>query len=178
MATIINKAELANRVAAADIFNQTAGKRADLVAKLGTLEVFNQSTLTKAEISERLAELDVFGTKASVAPVIALLSELNVIGNRPSGRSDIAEVADVVASLSTDVAGKGDAVEAVETVISTIVNEVAEGNTVQIAGLGKFYPHTQPAKSGEINGVAYSAAERQVPKFKAGVQFKVTVAGE
>jgi len=136
----------------------TTFNKAALVNTVATGAIFNQTTMTRAEVTTRLAELDVFETKASVGPVVALLAELGLVGNKAPSKSDASDI--------------------VETIISTIKSEVAAGNDVQIAGLGKFYPHTQPASSGEINGVAYQSAEKQVPKFKAGDQFKAAVAGE
>jgi len=62
-------------------------------------------------------------------------------------------------------------------IIDTITEEVSKGNSVDISGLGKFYPHNQAEKTGTIPGTdkTYISPAKVVPKFKAAKAFKDAV---
>jgi len=95
------------------------------------------------------------------------------MANTTFNKTDLVTRVSELDSIETAKAAK----EIVELVIATIKDQVAEGNDVQIAGLGKFYGYEQAARSGEMNGVTYSTPAKMVPKFKAGTKFKSQVAG-
>ena len=61
--------------------------------------------------------------------------------------------------------------EAVGTILDFIVHNVAEGNTVNITGFGKFYSAEQP----ERVSFGHKTPAKTVPKFKFGKTFKESV---
>ena len=65
---------------------------------------------------------------------------------------------------------KKDAEKAVSSTIDTIINTVAEGEKIQIAGFGTFEQRQRNARTGSIEIPA-----SKVPAFKAGKGFKDVV---
>lgn len=77
-----------------------------------------------------------------------------------------------------DIESKAASRRVVECIIDTIKSEVANGNEVQISGLGKFYPAKQAASEGVApDGTPWKSPAKTVPKFKASTDFKSVVKG-
>ena len=76
----------------------TTFNKAALVDTVATGAIFNQTTMTRAEVTTRLAELDVFETKAAVAPVVALLAELGLVGNKAPNKADASNIVETIIS--------------------------------------------------------------------------------
>jgi DNA-binding protein HU-beta len=72
---------------------------------------------------------------------------------------------------------KAGAKRVLDFVIETVLEQVSKGNSVDISGLGKFYPHNQAEKTGTVPGTdkTYVSPAKVVPKFKASVAFKTAV---
>ena len=72
---------------------------------------------------------------------------------------------------------KKDADKALAAVISSIVEEVANGGKVQLVGFGTFEGHERKARMGKnpATGAAMEIPASVVPSFKAGKAFKETV---
>ena len=66
---------------------------------------------------------------------------------------------------------KKDAEKAVSSTIDTIINTVAEGEKIQIAGFGTFEQRQRNARTGKSIEIPAS----KVPAFKAGKGFKDVV---
>jgi DNA-binding protein HU-beta len=83
----------------------------------------------------------------------------------------------LVDKVGERVGSKKVAGEAVEAVLATIQDTVAGGETVDIAGFGKFESATRPPLKGvsSFNGKPWSVPATRVPKFKAGKGFKDVV---
>ena len=71
-----------------------------------------------------------------------------------------------------------DAENAIKTVTESIQEAVTKGESVSIVGFGAWTPHLQAGKSGKVPGTdkTYSTQDKMVPKFKAGKNFKESVA--
>jgi len=69
---------------------------------------------------------------------------------------------------------KAGAARVVELFIATVLEQVSKGNSVDISGLGKFYPHNQAEKTGKVPGTdkVYTSPAKVIPKFKAAKAFK------
>lgn len=64
-------------------------------------------------------------------------------------------------------------------VIETIAEELRGGNSINIYGLGRFYPQTY-ARRGDMKtptGQSVQIEPRMIPKFKPCAKFKESVAG-
>lgn len=72
---------------------------------------------------------------------------------------------------------KKDAEKAVAAVLDTIVEQVADGNDIRIAGFGTFECRERKARTGTDprTGGKIEIAASKVPAFKAGKAFKETV---
>ena len=80
-------------------------------------------------------------------------------------RSDLCTAVAAATSLS-----KADAGAAAGAIFSAIARALARGETVTIAGFGKFTARDRPARSGRNpqTGEAVAIAARRVPVFKTG----------
>lgn len=69
---------------------------------------------------------------------------------------------------------KAGASRVLELIIDTVLEQVAKGSSVDISGLGKFYPHNQAEKTGTVPGTdkTYVSPAKVIPKFKASKAFK------
>ncbi len=72
---------------------------------------------------------------------------------------------------------KVDSEKAIEAVLDTIVNEVAEGNKVQISGFGTFEKSHREARKGRNphDGSEIDIPATDTPHFKSGKAFKSAV---
>ena len=80
---------------------------------------------------------------------------------------------------SNDIATKTAGRRIIKLFVSTIIDEIAAGNTVRIAGLGKFTKSLKPARTyrNPANGASIAKPSKHVPKFKAFNSFKTIIAG-
>ncbi len=85
------------------------------------------------------------------------------------------ELADAVASSAGIT--KAEAAKAVDAVMSTITQQLKEGNEVRLVGFGSFVVRTRAARSGRnpANGEALTIPEAKIPAFKAGKPLKDAV---
>jgi len=62
---------------------------------------------------------------------------------------------------------------------NSIASSLEVGDTVSIAGFGKFEPKLQKGKSGTVPGTTktYVTQDKMVPKFSAAKAFKDAIAG-
>ena len=88
------------------------------------------------------------------------------------------DLIDVLAE-SLDLSKKASA-ETVETILDLIVSTVASGEAVSISGFGVFERQERAARVGRNprTGAAVKIKATAVPKFRAGAEFKLTVAGK
>ena len=86
-----------------------------------------------------------------------------------------AELVDAVAAGSGLT--KSDASGAVESVFSTIANQLRQGNAVSVVGFGQFSVSDRAARTGRNprTGEEIAIAASRAPKFKAGKQLKDAV---
>ena len=86
---------------------------------------------------------------------------------------------DVISSVA-DATGfsKKEAGDAVDAVVNTIKNALAEGNAVGLIGFGSFEVKTRAARTGRNpqTGAELDVPEKKVPSFKAGKELKDAVA--
>ena len=86
---------------------------------------------------------------------------------------------DVISSVA-DATGlnKKEAGDAVDAVVNTIKNALAEGNSVGLIGFGSFEVKTRAARTGRNpqTGAELDIPEKKVPSFKAGKELKDAVA--
>ena len=86
---------------------------------------------------------------------------------------------DVINSVA-DATGlsKKEAGGAVDAVVNTIKNALAEGNSVGLIGFGSFEVKTRAARTGRNpqTGAELEIPEKHVPAFKAGKELKDAVA--
>ncbi|MDE0040721.1 MAG: HU family DNA-binding protein [Candidatus Poribacteria bacterium] len=94
------------------------------------------------------------------------------MADRLSKQDVIDSVADA-ADLS-----KKDASGAVDAVVNTIKNALAEGNSVGLIGFGTFEVKTRAARTGRNpqTGAELKISAKKVPSFKAGKELKDAVA--
>jgi DNA-binding protein HU-beta len=83
----------------------------------------------------------------------------------------------IEAVVNETVLTKKDATAAVEAVLSTITEELAKGEKVQIIGFGNFEVRDRAARKGRNpqTGEEIEIAASKVPAFKAGKAFKDAV---
>ena len=86
-----------------------------------------------------------------------------------------AELVDAVAAESGLT--KSDASGAVESVFSTIANQLRQGSAVSVVGFGQFSVSDRAARTGRNprTGEEIAIAASRAPKFKAGKQLKDAV---
>ena len=86
---------------------------------------------------------------------------------------------DVINSVA-DATGltKKEAGDAVDAVVNTIKNALAEGNSVGLIGFGSFEVKNRAARTGRNpqTGAELDIPEKKVPSFKAGKELKDAVA--
>jgi DNA-binding protein HU-beta len=82
----------------------------------------------------------------------------------------VAEAADI---------SKAEAERALGAIISTVTEQVAAGNKIQLPGLGTFEPRERSAREGRNpqTGETIQIAASTVPGFKAATAFKQAVNG-
>jgi DNA-binding protein HU-beta len=86
---------------------------------------------------------------------------------------------DVINSVAAAAGlSKKDASGAVDAVVNTIKNALAEGNSVGLIGFGTFEVKTRAARTGRNpqTGAELDIPEKKVPSFKAGKELKDAVA--
>ena len=86
---------------------------------------------------------------------------------------------DVINSVAAAAGlSKKDASGAVDAVVNTIKNALAEGNSVGLIGFGTFEVKTRAARTGRNpqTGAELDIPEKNVPSFKAGKELKDAVA--
>lgn len=83
-------------------------------------------------------------------------------------------------ALQDDFASTAAADRAVERIIEIIKEEVTAGNSVDISGLGKFFPQLQKGRTCVVPGTdrTVDTEDKTVPKFKAAAGFKAAVASK
>ena len=88
------------------------------------------------------------------------------------------EVIDALAALTE--LSKATCAKALDAVIDTIVETVAEGETVTLVGFGSFRASGRAAREGKNpkTGAKIMIPQTTVPKFAAGAGFKAKVAGK
>jgi DNA-binding protein HU-beta len=86
---------------------------------------------------------------------------------------------DVINSVAAAAGlSKRDASGAVDAVVNTIKNALAEGDSVGLIGFGTFEVKTRAARTGRNpqTGAELDIPEKKVPSFKAGKELKDAVA--
>lgn len=75
---------------------------------------------------------------------------------------------------------KTDAEKAINALVTTVTNTVAEGDEVALIGFGTFRPLKRAARVGKnpATGASLKIAATTVPKFAPGAAFKTAVAGK
>mgnify|MGYP003382584251 CR=1 FL=1 len=88
------------------------------------------------------------------------------------------EMIDAIAARSE--LSKAASAKALDAVIETIVESVAQGETVTLVGFGSFKASARAAREGKNpkTGAKILIPETTVPKFAAGASFKTRVAGK
>ena len=88
------------------------------------------------------------------------------------------ELIDAIAARSE--LSKAAAAKALDAVIETIVDSVAQGETVTLVGFGSFKASGRASREGKNpkTGEKIHIPETTVPKFSAGPTFKARVAGK
>ncbi|MBE2260177.1 MAG: HU family DNA-binding protein [Rhodobacteraceae bacterium] len=88
------------------------------------------------------------------------------------------EMIDAIAER-TDLS-KASSAKALDAVIETIVDAVAQGEAVTLVGFGSFKASARAAREGKNpkTGDKIQIPETVVPKFAAGATFKAKVAGK
>ncbi|MBK7955357.1 MAG: HU family DNA-binding protein [Candidatus Accumulibacter sp.] len=88
------------------------------------------------------------------------------------------EMIDAIAARSE--LSKAASAKALDAVIETIVESVAQGETVTLVGFGSFKASARAAREGKNpkTGAKILIPETTVPKFAAGATFKTRVAGK
>ncbi len=88
--------------------------------------------------------------------------------------------ADIINKVHETLGGtKSDAERAVDTVVSSIVDSLKEGNEVSISGLGIFSANMRAARQGRNprTGESIEVPAMRVPKFRAAKALKDAVKG-
>lgn len=88
------------------------------------------------------------------------------------------EMIDAIAARSE--LSKAASAKALDAVIETIVESVAQGETVTLVGFGSFKASARAAREGKNpkTGAKIVIPQTTVPKFAAGATFKARVAGK
>ena len=94
------------------------------------------------------------------------------MADRLSKQDVIDRVADATGLSRRDAGG------AVDAVVNTIKNALAEGNSVGLIGFGAFEVKTRAARTGRNpqTGAELKISAKKVPSFKAGKELKDAVA--
>jgi DNA-binding protein HU-beta len=84
---------------------------------------------------------------------------------------------DLIDAISGRMGDKKTATEAVNAVLDTIQQTVARGDKVAISGFGVFEKQVRPARTARnpATGAAVKVPKTNVPKFRAGADFKAMV---
>jgi DNA-binding protein HU-beta len=85
---------------------------------------------------------------------------------------------ELVDAVSAELGGsRRTAVDAVEAVLGTISDAVADGDKVSIAGFGIFEKHLRPPRTARnpATGATVQVAASVVPKFRPGAGFRAAV---
>lgn len=87
---------------------------------------------------------------------------------------------DLINAISERMGDKKTATEAVNVVLDTIQESVAQGERVAITGFGVFEKVERPARTARnpATGETVQVASTSVPKFRPGSDFKAEVSGE
>jgi DNA-binding protein HU-beta len=87
---------------------------------------------------------------------------------------------DLIDAISGRLGGKKTATEAVNAVLDTIQSTVARGDKVAITGFGVFEKAVRPARTARnpATGASIRVPKSNVPKFRAGADFKAVVNGD
>ncbi|MFI0368541.1 HU family DNA-binding protein [Actinomadura sp. 1N219] len=87
---------------------------------------------------------------------------------------------ELVDAISDRLGSKKAAAEAVDAILEAIQTAVAKGDKVAITGFGSFERADRPARTARnpSTGKTIQVPATQVPKFKAGADFKNLVAGK
>ena len=87
---------------------------------------------------------------------------------------------DLIDAISGRLGGKKTATEAVNAVLDTIQSTVARGDKVAITGFGVFEKTVRPARTARnpATGASIRVPKSNVPKFRAGADFKAVVNGD
>ena len=81
-------------------------------------------------------------------------------------------------ALFEDFESNAQAERAYDLLISIISKQLIAGNPVTLGeNFGEFKIATQPARTGNVRGKAYSVPARQVVKLRVSAPFKALVAG-
>ena len=86
---------------------------------------------------------------------------------------------DVINSVVDETGlSRKDASGAVDAVVNTVKNALAEGSSVALVGFGTFQVKTRAARTGRNpqTGAELNIPEKNVPSFKAGKELKDAVA--
>lgn len=84
---------------------------------------------------------------------------------------------ELIEVIAENACSKKEATDLVNAVFDTIVAQLKKGNTVEIAGFGKFEVSKRAARSGvnPATGEKIKIAATKVPKFKAAKALKESV---
>jgi DNA-binding protein HU-beta len=87
---------------------------------------------------------------------------------------------DLIDAISGRLGDKKSATEAVNAVLDTIQDAVANGDKVAITGFGVFEKSERPARTARnpATGATIQVPKSSVPKFRPGADFKALVNGE
>lgn len=90
-------------------------------------------------------------------------------------KSDLIEFVSTLEDVQSKAAGK----RVVDALVDKIVEAVASGEDLSIAGLGTFYVVAREAREGRNpqTGAALQIPAKKVPKFRAGSKLKAEVNG-
>jgi DNA-binding protein HU-beta len=86
---------------------------------------------------------------------------------------------ELIDAIADEVGGRAAAGRVVDTLFDTIIRAVAAGERVSITGFGTFDKRERGARTARNlhTGATIKVAAKSVPGFKAGAEFKSTVAG-
>ena len=87
---------------------------------------------------------------------------------------------DLIDAISGRLGDKKSATEAVNAVLDTIQDAVANGDKVAITGFGVFEKSERPARTARnpATGATIQVPKSSVPKFRPGADFKALVNGD
>jgi nucleoid DNA-binding protein len=136
---------------------------------------------------------NLFGSEANHARIAALaglivplrlaaLEGTNPARGRPlTPRGDIMNKSEMIDAIATrSELSKAASAKALDAVIETIVDTVAQGDTVTLVGFGSFKASERASREGKNpkTGAKILIPQTIVPKFAAGATFKARVAGK